>query len=162
MVTPRLFLAFALAFSCVDPSLAQTYDLLLKGGHVIDPRNGIDRVMDGAVQNGAIALVADEIDAAAAARTVDAQGRYVTPGFIDIHAHHYYGVEPDAAYSNGFNSIPPDGFSFRSGVTTAVDAGGAGWRSFEHFKEQVIDRSRTRILAFINIVGHGMKGGRFA
>jgi dihydroorotase len=81
------------------------------------------------------------------------------PGLLDIHAHVFYGTESDAAYSNGTSAIPPDGFTFRSGVTTVVDVGGAGWRNFHQFKSQVIDRSRTRILAFINIVGSGMKGG---
>ncbi len=143
------------------PASAQAYDLLLDGGHVIDPRNGIDRPMDVAISDGTIALVADDISPSEATRVVDATGLYVTPGFIDIHAHVYYGVQPDEAYSNGFNSIPPDGFTFRSGVTTVVDAGGSGWRNFDHFREQVIDRSQTRVLAFLNIVGHGMKGGRY-
>lgn len=83
----------------------------------------------------------------------------MVPGLIDIHAHVFYGTEADAAYSNGTSAIPPDGFTFRAGVTTVVDAGGAGWRNFPQFKTQVIDRSRTRVLAFINIVGSGMKGG---
>ena len=81
------------------------------------------------------------------------------PGLIDIHAHVFFGTEKDAYLSNADSAVPPDTHSFRSGQTTLVDAGGAGWRNFLQFKEQVIDRSRTRVLAFINIVGSGMKGG---
>ena len=71
----------------------------------------------------------------------------------------FYGTDPDAYLGNGMSSLPPDGFAFRSGVTTVVDAGGSGWRTFPHFKRQVIDRSQTRVLALLNIVGHGMRGG---
>jgi dihydroorotase len=84
---------------------------------------------------------------------------YVTPGLIDIHAHVFFGTEKDAYLSNSDTAVPPDSHSFRSGQTTLVDAGGAGWRNFPQFKEQVIDRARTRVLSLINIVGSGMKGG---
>jgi dihydroorotase len=77
-----------------------------------------------------------------------------------MHVHVFYGTEPDADYSNGFNSVQPDAFTFRAGVTTVVDAGSSGWRNFNTFKEQTIDPSKTRVLAFLNIVGHGMKGGK--
>ena len=140
-------------------ALAQSYDLLIDGGHVIDPRNGIDGVMDVAIADGKIARVARQIPSGQAGRVVDARGLYVSPGFIDLHSHNYYGTEPNSAYSNGYNALPPDGFTFRAGVTTVVDVGGAGWRNFEDFKRQVIDRTRTRVLAFLNIVGSGMKGG---
>jgi predicted amidohydrolase len=89
----------------------------------------------------------------------DATGMFVVPGLIDIHAHIFFGTERDAYLSNGESAVPPDSHSFRSGQTTLVDAGGAGWRNFPQFKEQVIDRARTRVLSFINIVGSGMKGG---
>ena len=145
-------------FGASNPLFAQQFDLLLKGGHVIDPKNGIDEIMDVAVTDGKIARVAGSVPEGEAARVVDATGLYVTPGLIDIHSHNYYGTEPHSAYSNGFNALPPDGFTFRAGVTTTVDTGGAGWRNFRHFKEQVIDRSKTRVLAFINTVGWGMKG----
>ena len=142
-------------------SFAQTprYSLLIKGGHLIDARNGVDAVRDVAMADGKIAAVAADIPEADAARVVDARGLYVTPGLIDIHAHVFWGTEPNSQYSNGASSVPPDSHSFRSGQTTLVDVGGAGWRSFPQFKAQVIDRSRTRVLAFLNIVGHGMKGG---
>jgi dihydroorotase len=83
----------------------------------------------------------------------------VVPGLIDIHGHVFYGTEPDHAYSNGTSAIPPDGFTFRVGVTTIVDAGGAGWKNFSTFKENVIDNAQTRVLAFLNICGEGMRGG---
>jgi dihydroorotase len=112
-----------------------------------------------AIADGKIAAVAADIPASEAAVVVDARGLYVTAGLIDIHAHLFWGPDPDADYSNGPRAVPPDSHSFRAGQTTLVDVGGAGWRSFPQFKAQVIDRSRTRVLAFLNIVGHGMKGG---
>jgi dihydroorotase len=135
------------------------FDLLVKGGHVIDPKNGINAVMDVAVAGGKIALVAANIAPARAREGVDATGLFVTPGLIDIHAHVFWGSEMNAAYSNGYSAVQPDSHSFRSGQTTLVDVGGAGWKNFPQFKEQVIDRSRTRVLSFLNIVGSGMKGG---
>jgi dihydroorotase len=138
---------------------APEFDLLIRNGHVIDPRNTIDAVMDVAITGGKIARVAASIPPASARRVADATGLYVVPGLIDIHAHVFYGTEKDAYLSNSDTAVPPDSHSFRSGQTTLVDAGGAGWRNFLQFKEQVIDRSRTRVLSFINIVGSGMKGG---
>jgi dihydroorotase len=136
------------------------YDLVLHGGHVIDPRNGIDAVRDLAIAGGKIAAVQPRIDPVAAARTIDVTGLYVTPGLVDIHTHVYAGTGEKGSYA-GDNSVYPDGFTFRSGVTTVADAGGSGWRNFEDFNDRVISRSRTRVLAFLNIVGHGMRGGAF-
>lgn len=138
---------------------APAYDLLIRGGHVIDPKNGIDEVMDVAIAGHAIAEVRRGIAPARAARVVEAEGLYVVPGLIDLHAHVFYGTEPDSYLSAGDIAVQPDAHAPRAGVTTVVDAGGAGWRNFRQFKEQVIDRSRTRVLAFLNIVGAGMKGG---
>ena len=84
---------------------------------------------------------------------------YVTPGLIDIHAHVFWGHDEESQYSDGYSAVQPDSHSFRAGQTTLVDVGGAGWRSFPKFKEQVIDRSQTRVLSFLNIVGSGMRGG---
>src|SRR5204863_7174615 len=95
-----------------------------------------------------------------ALKVVDVSGLYVTPGLVDIHVHVYAGTGERGSYA-GDNSVYPDGFTFRSGVTTVADAGCAGWRNFEDFKQRIIDRSKTRVLAFLNIVGHGMRGGRF-
>jgi len=153
-------LGLALGVATAVPAAAQpAYSLLIKGGHVIDPKNGRDGVMDVAVANGKIAEVAASIDAAKASRVVDAAGLYVVPGLIDLHAHVFHGTEPDAYLSNGLSAVLPDSHSFRSGQTTLVDAGGAGWRNFLQFKTNIIDTSKTRVLSFLNIVGSGMKGG---
>jgi dihydroorotase len=154
----------AVVFSCLFlPGLAAAqakYDLLLRGGHLIDPKNKINAVRDLAILDGKVAAVAERIDPAEAFKVVDASGLYVTPGLIDIHVHVYTGTGERNSYA-GDNSVPPDGFTFRVGVTTVADAGCAGWRNFEDFKERIIDRSRTRVLALINIVGNGMRGGKF-
>ena len=131
---------------------AQTYDLLLKGGHVIDPANGIDRVTDVAVNGNKIARVADNIPAGQANKTVDVSGLYVTPGLIDIHTH---------VYAKGrASTLFPDDTSLVAGTTTVVDAGTSGWRSFDDFKKTIIDKSQTRVLAFLNILGRGMSDDR--
>src|SRR5438094_9411039 len=138
----------------------QKYDLLLKGGHVIDPRNQISAVRDVAISNGKVAAVAAAINPAEAFKVVDVSGTYVTPGLVDIHVHVFAGTGERASYA-GDNSVYPDGFTLRAGVTTVADAGCAGWRNFEDFKQRIIDRSKTRVLASLNIVGNGMRGGRF-
>lgn len=148
-----VFLMFALV------THAQQFDVLIKNGHVIDAKNGLDKMMDVAIKDGKIAKVATEISKKSAATVIDATGLFVSPGLIDIHSHNFHGTEPNAYLSNSFTALPPDGFSFRVGVTTIVDVGGAGWRNFGVFKDQVIDRSKTRVLSFLNIVGSGMKGG---
>src|SRR5207344_651722 len=140
---------------------SQSYDIVIKGGHVIDPKNNIDAVMDIAVRDGKIVQVANSIDAAKATQLVSAKGMYVTPGLIDIHAHVFFGTEPDHYLSNGMAAVVPDGFTFRVGVTTVVDCGGAGWKSFPLFKKNIIDNSQTRVLSFLNIVGEGMRGGAY-
>ena len=139
------------------PSFAQQYDLLIKGGHVIDPRNSIDGPRDVAIANRKIARVAADIPASDAKRVIDAKGLYITPGLIDIHVHVYAGTGM-AGVLTGDQSVYPDGFVFRSGVTTVADAGTSGWRNFGDFKQRVIDREQTRVLAFINIAGLGMQG----
>ncbi|MCR9262594.1 MAG: amidohydrolase/deacetylase family metallohydrolase [Flavobacteriaceae bacterium] len=149
--------SFIFLFAMV--TMAQDYDILIKNGHLIDAKNNIDKVMDVAIKDGKIAEVSNSISKNKAKTVIDAKGLYVSAGLIDIHSHNFYGTESNAYLSNGFSAVPPDGFTFRSGVTTVADAGGAGWRNFRQFKEQVIDRSRTRVLSFLNIVGSGMKGG---
>lgn len=135
---------------------AQTYDILLKGGHLIDPKNNINQKMDLAVNQGKVVLIAADIPASSAKKVVDVSNLYVTPGLIDIHVHVFAGTNKEQHYMNGPNSLPPDGFTLRSGVTTVVDAGSSGWRSFPLFKKNIIDQSKTRVLAFLNIVGDGM------
>ena len=137
---------------------AQGIDILLKGGHVIDPKNQIDGRMDIAITADKIVQVARDISTRDARRVIDVAGLYVTPGLIDLHVHAFHGTNPDAYVADGWDSLPIDGFTFRAGVTTGVDAGSAGWRNFRDFKRQSIDKSRTRILAFLNIVGVGMLG----
>ena len=148
---------FVIVFITSWTAWGQNYDLVIKNGHVIDPKNGIDGVMDVAVKDGKIASVARNIPASAEI-VVDATGKYVTPGILDMHTHNYHG-NLGTYLANGFSSVQPDGFTFESGVTTVVDVGSSGWRNFAQFKEQTIDKSQTRVLAFLNIVGTGMKGG---
>ena len=133
------------------------YDLLIVRGHVIDPKNGIDAIRDVAIKDHKIAAVAPKLAPSDAAKVIDAKGLYVTPGLIDIHVHVYAGTGKRNAYC-GDLSVYPDGFTFRSGVTTVVDAGTSGWRTFPDFKDRVMDRARTRVLVFLNIVGAGMCG----
>jgi len=136
---------------------AQQIDILLKGGHVIDPKNKIDARMDVAIAAEKILEVAPDIPVANAKKVIDVTGMYVCPGLIDIHTHVFVGSKPET-FADGSLSLSPDDFTLRSGVTTVVDAGTSGWRNFPAFKDQVIDRSKTRILAFLNIAGSGMSG----
>ena len=140
---------------------AQSYSIVIKGGLVIDPKNGINEVMDIAIQDGKIASVAKNINATGAAQVINAKGLIVAPGLIDIHGHVFAGTQPDRYLSDGNGALMPDGYTFRVGVTTIVDCGGAGWKNFPLFKKNVIDVSQTRVLSFLNIVGEGMRGGAY-
>ncbi|HOF22204.1 MAG TPA: amidohydrolase/deacetylase family metallohydrolase, partial [Bacteroidales bacterium] len=151
-------LLFLFILAGIGLSHGQTIDILLKGGHVIDPANGIDKKMDVAIAGGKILRVAPAIPVRDANKVIDVSGMYVTPGLIDMHVHAFHGTDQGSYIADGWDALPPDGFTFRAGVTTVVDAGSAGWRNFRKFKEQTIDRSRTRVLAFLNIVGTGMYG----
>jgi dihydroorotase len=154
-----LFLFFQTGIYAQTPTQPRPYNIVIKGGHVIDPKNNINTVMDVAIKDNKIALVAKTIDPKLGVQVVNARGMYVTPGLIDMHGHTFWGH--DGSYEmNGPRGMPPDGFTFRSGVTTVVDAGGSGWRTFPLFKQQTIDKSETRVLAMLNIVGGGMAGGR--
>ena len=155
MTQTVIFLFLTLIFS--SPILAQArYDLLIRGGHVIDPKNKVDGPSDVAIKDGAIAAVGKSIDPGLAAKVVDASGLYVTPGLVDMHVHLYTGTGLKSL--TGDQSVYPDGFSFRACTTTMADAGSSGWRNFEDFKQRVIDRFKTRVFAFVNIVGDGMNG----
>lgn len=153
LTTSIFFFLFMLGQVMAQPK----YDLLLRGGRVIDPQNHLSAVRDVAIAGGKIAAVETRINPDEASKIVDVSGLYVTPGIIDIHVHVYTGTGERGSYA-GDNSVYPDGFTFRVGVTTVVDAGGAGWRNFEDFKQRVIERSKTRVLEFLNIVGNGMRG----
>lgn len=137
---------------------AQTYDLLLKGGRVVDAKNRINALMDVAIAGGKIARVAANIPASASRKTVSVSGLLVTPGLIDIHTHVF--SRPDLKTLERDSSVQPDAHSFRSGVTTMVDAGTSGWRTFPTFKARVIDKAQTRVLALLNIAGWGMGTGK--
>ncbi len=126
------------------------YDLLLKGGRVIDAANRYDGVADVGIVDGKIARVGAITGTADV--VVDVSGYTVTPGLLDIHMHAYHTREPEGL------SVMADFHSFRSGVTTVVDAGTAGAKHFLHFKRTVMDTAKTRILAFVNIVKSGMLG----
>ncbi|MEP7251917.1 MAG: amidohydrolase/deacetylase family metallohydrolase [Ginsengibacter sp.] len=156
----NLLLLIVSLFFTTNFLFAQQYDLLIKNGHVIDPKNNIDAKMDVAIAAGKISKVAANIDTSQSKKTIDAAGLYVVPGLIDIHTHVFVGSKADV-FADGIYSVSPDDFSFKSGVTTVVDAGTSGWRNFPLFKEQVIDKSQTRILAFVNIAADGMNGKPF-
>jgi len=130
------------------PALAQEYDLVLRGGRVIDPANNFDRVMDVGVTGNRIAAVAAHIADAQARKLIDVSGMIVVPGLVDLHAH-VFGYE---------GSLTPDDTALPAGTTTIVDAGGSGWRTFDEFRRTVIAHSATRVLALLNIVGAGMVG----
>ena len=125
------------------------YDLILKGGRVIDPANGINWPMDVAVKGDRIAAVATDIPITEGLIVVPLSGLIVTPGLVDIHVH---------AFGGYHGWLVMDSHTLRNGVTTVVDTGGAGWKRFEEFKDTVMATSTTRVLAFLNIVGAGMEG----
>ena len=157
---------FVIAFDIPVVMSAQVphYDLLLKGGHVIDPANHIDEVRDVAVFQGKIAAVEKNIPSEQAGKVVDASKLYVTPGLIDIHYHIGHGGAPLNwfALEARVHALPlgiPADLALESGVTTIVDAGTAGAETFLAEKEEVIDKAKVRVLAFLNIVANGMNGG---
>ena len=131
---------------------AQVYDILIKNGHVLDPANKRNGRMDVAVVGNKVVKVAPNLPSAHARTVVDASEYFVTPGLIDIHVHY-------DSYGAPLN-INPDHNSLRFGVTTAVDAGSSGADNFEKFRREVINHSRTRVLAWLNIVAAGMYGSK--
>lgn len=156
----KLLLSLMLAFACSgavaqqEPA-AKPYSIVIKGGHVIDPKNNINTLMDVAVKDGKVALIAKNIDGAQGTQVVNAKGMYVTPGLIDIHVHFFWGHD-GTGYMNAPAGLPADGFTFPAGVTTVADAGSPGHKNFELYKKQTIDKSQTRVLTFLNIVDEGM------
>jgi dihydroorotase len=130
------------------PALAQEYDLVLRGGRVIDPANSVDGVMDVGVTGNRIAAVVVHIADAQARKIVNVSGMIVVPGLVDLHMH-VFGYD---------GSLTPDDTALPAGTTTIVDAGGSGWRTFDEFRRTVMAHSATRVLALLNIVGKGMVG----
>ncbi|RZU41561.1 dihydroorotase [Edaphobacter modestus] len=141
--------------ACALSAHAQQYDLVLRNGHVLDPKNNVDARSDVAIRDGKIAAIEPSIPASAAKQSVDISGLYLTPGLIDIHVHVFTGLRHDA-WGNGDLSVPADVMAIPNGVTTMADAGSSGWRDFPEFRRRIIDDSKTRIFAFLNIVGAGM------
>ena len=139
------------------PTYAQTIDILIKNGHVVDAKNGINSPMDVAIAKGKIFKVAANIPEQHAKKVIDATGLFVSPGLINIHTHVFVGSNP--GFADGTSSQLPDAFAIRSGITTVVDAGTSGWKNFPLFKSQVIDKSVTRVLAFLNIFEKGFSAG---
>jgi len=126
------------------------YDLLVKGGEVIDPGQNLHALSDVAVADGRIVSIEESIPISRARQIVGAAGRVVTPGLIDMHTHVYWGATP--------LSVDADAVAASSGVTTFVDAGSSGASNFPGFRRYVIERSRGRILSFLNISSGGLIG----
>jgi dihydroorotase len=124
------------------------YDLLIRNGTLIDPAQKIHALKDVAFVDGVVAAVADHLPETDARETIDAAGRYVAPGLIDVHVHVYPGVS--------HYGIEADATCLARGATTVVDAGSAGAETFPGFRKYVIEVSQTRILAQLNIASHGM------
>jgi dihydroorotase len=140
---------------CALSAHAQQYDLVLRNGQVLDPKNNIDAKRDVAVRDGKIAAIEPTIPASAGKQSVDISGLYLTPGLVDMHVHVFVGLRHNA-WGNGDLSIPADVLAIPNGVTTVADAGSSGWRDFPEFRRRILSSSVTRIFAFINIVGAGM------
>ncbi len=131
--------------------MAHRYDLIVSGGRVIDPSQGLDAVRDVALADGKVAFVAENIPLDQARGVIDARGMIATPGLIDLHTHDFWGA---SRYG-----VDPDTVHVARGVTTVVDAGSSGAHTFPAFRKYVIDRAKTRIYAMLNISGMGMALG---
>jgi dihydroorotase len=131
-----------------DVGLDMKYDLLIRNGTLIDPARSIHAPLDVAFANGKVVEVAETLPVAQAREVIDADGRYVTPGLIDVHVHVFPGVS--------HFGIEPDPTCLARGATTVVDAGSAGADTFPGFRKYVIEVSQTRILAQLNIASQGM------
>lgn len=125
---------------------AQTYDLVIRGGTVIDPASGFHGAGDVAIADGRIAAVGDSIAVTGGTRTIDARGKLVLPGLIDLHTHAF----------PGYHGADPDDVSLARGTTTAVDGGSSGANAFGAFRALVIERSRTRMQAWLNLSTIGL------
>lgn len=152
ILTVSVLIALVLFFSPIQ-GIAQDIDLLLKGGRLIDAKNKIDAKMDLAIKDGKIFKVASSIPSTDAKKVLDVSGLIVSPGLINMHTHVYAGSKP--GFTDGTSSQLPDAFAPRSGITTVVDAGTSGWKTFPDFKSKIIDGSATRVLAFLSIAASG-------
>jgi dihydroorotase len=125
-----------------------SYDLVVKGGMLVDPAQGIQASRDVAFADGIVVAVGKDLPASQAANTVDASGHLIVPGMIDLHVHVFEGIS--------WLGVPPDPTCLARGVTTVVDAGSAGADTFPGFRKYIIEVSATRIFAQLNISSQGM------
>src|ERR671935_1639987 len=123
------------------------YDLVLKGGRVVDAASGLDAVLDVAVENGTIGRIAAGIAPAEAARVIDVSGKVVTPGLIDLHAHVFESINR--------TGVNPDLAGVHAGVTTIVDAGSAGAATFGGWRH-ILPRCATEVIPFLHICQTGL------
>ena len=121
--------------------MAADYDLLIKGGRVIDPAQGIDAQKDVGLAGGKVAAVEENLPGDQADEVYDAAGQIVTPGLVDLHTHIYWGIG---------HSLDPDLVAYYSGSTTNVDVGTAGARIFKGFKKHIVESSKSRVYSFLN------------
>jgi dihydroorotase len=147
--------------SAVEPRSVARYDLIVAHGRVVDPASGRDGAFDVAITAGRIAAIAPAIDVARADKIIDASGLLVTPGLIDLHTHVFFGTDAKGYLAGSPLAVAPDDFAPASCTTTVVDAGSSGHKTFASFREAILARATTRVLAFVNIVGQGMRGGAF-
>ena len=126
------------------------YDLLIKGGHVLDPGQAIDRRMDIAISDGAIAAIQPEISASEASRVLEVRGsnRYVVPGLIDVHTHVAYGATTPGV---GIGCVDPDVGGVGSAVTTVLDAGSVGIANVGVFGAHLLPKAKTRVICYVNV-----------
>ena len=162
-----LFAVSVWCFAALCLSAQQPYDLVLKGGHLIDPKNEVNQIRDVGITGGKIARVAENIPPGEARKVINISGLYIAPGFVDLHTHIVVGSGLRGSLPVEQN-VYADSHTLRSGVTTAVDAGTTGWRNFPEFKRNLIDKMgpergyvQTRILAMLNIVVHGEAGEEY-
>jgi len=130
-----------------------TYDLLIKGGHVLDPGQGLDGTLDIAITGGTITRVAPDIPASEAARVLEVRGagRRVVPGLIDLHTHVASGATTDGV---GMGMCDPDDIGVRSGVTTVVDCGSVGVANLGVFPAHILPKAKTRVITLVNAGSH--------
>src|SRR5258705_7105008 len=140
---PPLLASLTMAAKAQTAALPPKYDLLIKGGRVIDPSQSLSATRDVAISGNKVAAIAPAIPDTDARIVLDARGKIVTPGLVDIHVHVYDGVAP--------LGIPADPNCIAKGATTVVDAASAGAHTFPGFRRMVINTAETRVYALLNI-----------
>ena len=129
------------------------YDILIKGGEVVDPGGGHEGLLDVAIARGRIAAVDRDIPEEAAFRTIEATGSLVFPGLVDLHTHTFHGFS--------FWGVDPDPIATRSGVTTWNDAGTPGALTIDGFRRHIVDEADVRVTTYINIANIGLVGENY-